>query len=60
MTRPDGGVDAVSTSYCYSASFVRLAQTTQESYLKDYRLFFDFLWQQLRSWLEATQTSRIG
>ncbi|WP_375424188.1 tyrosine-type recombinase/integrase [uncultured Friedmanniella sp.] len=55
MTSPEGGVDAVLTSYFNSAPFLRLADATQESYLKDYRLFFDFLWRRSRSWSEATR-----
>jgi integrase len=55
MTRPDGGVDPVLTAHFNSGSFLRLAASTQESYLKDYRLFFDFLWRRSRSWTEASQ-----
>lgn len=55
MTGPDGGVDGVLTAYFNSAPFLRLAEATQESYLKDYRLFFDFLSRRSRLWSEATR-----
>lgn len=45
------GIDVV----LHSAAFLRLAEATQESYLKDYRLFFDFLWSRSRTWPRATR-----
>lgn len=55
MTAPCGGVDPVLTAYFNSASFGRLAEASQESYLKDYRLFFDFLWRRSTLWVDASR-----
>lgn len=55
MTRPDGGADPQLTAYFNSGPFLRLAESTQESYLKDYRLFFGFLWRRSCSWIDATR-----
>jgi site-specific recombinase XerD len=50
MTRPDGAVDPVLTMYFNSAAFRGLAAATQESYLVDYRVFFNFLAARGRGW----------
>lgn len=53
MCRPDRSVDPLLTMYFNSRAFASLAPSTQESYLTDYRLFFNFLASRNRSWDQA-------
>ncbi|MGH3157240.1 MAG: site-specific integrase [Streptosporangiaceae bacterium] len=50
---PDGRVDARLAYFARRSAFARLASSTQDSYLKDLRLFFTFLWSRGKSWDQA-------
>jgi integrase len=54
MTDPDGQIDPTLTAYFNSASFRRLADSSQHSYTDDYRTFFNFLWPREKRWLKAS------
>jgi site-specific recombinase XerD len=53
LVDPLGRVDAVLAQFLRRSRFSRLAEGTRVSYVKDYRLFFSFLWSRGRTWLQA-------
>jgi hypothetical protein len=53
LVDPSGRVDPVLARFLRRSRFSRLAEGTRVSYVKDYRLFFSFLWSRGRTWLEA-------
>jgi len=50
---PLGRVDPLLARFLRRSRFSRLAEGTRASYVKDYRLFFSFLWGRGRTWSEA-------
>ncbi|WBM80173.1 site-specific integrase [Cryobacterium breve] len=54
MSDPTLKVDPLLTEFFVSATFGRLAETTQISYTNDYRVLFDFLWGRGKTWTQAT------
>lgn len=50
---PTGWIDPRLARFFRRSRFRFLAESTQESYAKDYRLFFSFLWQRGKGWADA-------
>jgi site-specific recombinase XerD len=50
---PDGHIDPRLARFFRRSRFRFFAESTQESYAKDYRLFFTFLWRRGKGWADA-------
>jgi site-specific recombinase XerD len=50
---PCGRIDPRLARYFRRSRYRFFAESTQESYAKDYRLFFSFLWQRGKNWSDA-------
>jgi site-specific recombinase XerD len=50
---PEYRIDPVLARFLAKSRFTWLAEETREAYVKDYRLFFSFLWQRGKYWHDA-------
>lgn len=57
LLKPDGTPDMDVSAYLHDRSFRRLSRTTQESYIKDLRTHFNFLFSQDMDWRNSTVES---
>ncbi|MEU9840695.1 site-specific integrase [Actinomadura sp. NPDC048032] len=53
LINPRGRVDPLLSRFMRRSRFSRLAHDTRVSYVKDYRLFFSYLWTRGKNWDEA-------